>query len=146
MTGSGNCGRGSGRLTDLGDEVTEEGRGGNSEAFGTLSGLLDDGPGMELLGRYIEFGLDCVGYRKGRGAKAASIRASDSASKAISSGSTKIENLAEVRRDDPATDDLEFRREMIWVDNRWVSRSALRPSIEDLGRNEGDRVGLVGEC
>ena len=85
---------------------------------GRLSGLLDDVAAVLSLGMNIEFGLDWVGYRKGRGAKAASIRASDSANKARSSGSTNIENLEELRRDGPATDDLEFRRDRILVDNR----------------------------
>jgi hypothetical protein len=102
-------GSGRGRLTDLGEDT---GRGGR------LSGLLVEGPGALSLGTNIELGLDCIGYRKGKGAKAASIRASDSASKAKSSGSTNIENLEDARREGPPTDDLEFRRDTILADNR----------------------------
>jgi hypothetical protein len=48
-------GSGSGRLTDLGEDVEAIGRGGR------LSGLLEDGPGALSVGMYIEVGLDCVG-------------------------------------------------------------------------------------
>jgi hypothetical protein len=72
---------------------------------------------------------------------------SASASNSISSWSTNIENLAEDRRDvDSAIDDLDERRDMIVVDNRCDSKSALNPSIDDRERNEGDLVDFIGEC
>jgi hypothetical protein len=111
-SGGRGIGSGSGKLTDRGEAIEAIGRGGR------LSGLLEDGPGVLSMGINIELGLDCVGYRKGKGAKAASILASDSARRAKSSGSTNIENLEDARREGPATDDLEFRRDAILADNR----------------------------
>ena len=58
-----------------------------------------------------------------------------------------MENLAEDRREeDPTIDDLEDRRDIIVVDNRCDSKSALKPSMDEGVRIDGDLVAFVGEC
>lgn len=132
-------------MVRLGEE-RKSGSGGKGRFAGKLRGLLGvDASALVSAGMNIEFGLDCDGYRSGNGEKAGSASASNS----TSSGSTRIEYLAEDRREDGSTiDDLDERRDMMVVDKRCDSKSALRPSIDDLVRKEGDLVDFdfVGEC
>lgn len=82
--------------------------------MGRLSGLLVDWPDSVSDIMNIEVGLDWNGYRSGNGEKVGSASASNS----TSSGSTRIENLAEDRcEEDPVIDDLDDLRDNIVVDN-----------------------------
>jgi hypothetical protein len=140
-SGGRGMGSGSGRLTRLGEEG-RSGSGGNERETGRLSGLLVDGSASVSSETNTEFGLDCEGYRNGRGENAGSASANSS----TSSGSTRIEYLAEDRREDDSTiDDLEERRDRTAVDNRCDSKSALKPSIDDRVRSDGDLLGFTGD-